>query len=102
MRWVLVLFPSILGISLLGFNNESLDESVPVFVLQFTILSVLSVLTVSWISSLTRSPLMNWVYVFLGVGNFILALYSFFKFWDGYISLPFFLLSSWCFLRVKF
>ncbi len=101
MRWILILSPAVLGLLLLGFNNDSLEDSVPVLVLQFVVLSVISVLTVSWISNLVRTPLVIWAFVFLGIGNLILAFYSFFRFWDGYVSLPFFLLSSWCFFKVR-
>jgi hypothetical protein len=101
MRLFLVLIPSIIGFSLLTFNNENLDENVPTFVLQFVILSALSILTLSWIFNIMKSPFIKGAFLLLGLGNLILALYLFFKFWDGYVSLPFFLLSSWCFFKAN-
>ncbi len=100
-KWLLVILPSIVGLSLLHFKNENIDESVGVIVLQFVMLVLFVLITLSWVSKYIKFAYIRWIFGFVGIMNLAVGLFVFFKFLDGYISLPFFLIASYSFFKAK-
>jgi len=100
-RWILVISASVLGLFLLSFKNENIDESVGVIVLQFVMLVLFGLITLSWVSRYIKFVYINWLFAFVGIMNLAIGIFVFLRFLDGYISLPFFLIASYSFFKVK-
>jgi len=79
-------------------GSESHRE-VSVVALEFMLLVLFAVLTVSWVRRLVKHPFVSLALKAVGIVNVALGLYTYYRLSDPLLSFPFFLMASYAFFR---
>ncbi len=100
-RVFLAASPTLLGIMLFPFSQANEDEGISVIILQFVLLLLFTIITLSWVSRYVKLPFIRGAFIIIAIFTALSGLYIFWRIRDAMISLPFFVMSSWSILRAR-
>lgn len=100
-KFFLAASPTLLGIILFPFSQVNEDESISVIILQFVLLLLFTIMTLSWVSRYVKLPFIKGAFIIIAIFTTLSGLYVFWRVRDAMISLPFFVMSSWSILKAK-
>ncbi len=98
-RLILSLLPTLLGLILLFIGGKGVPREVSVVALEFMLLLLFAVLTVSWVRRLVSHPFVSLSLKVVAFTLVLLGLYTFYRLGDPLLSFPFFLLASYALFR---
>ncbi len=98
-RFTLSLLPTGLGALLFMIGGNESRREVSVVALEFMLLVLFAVLTVSWVRRLVKHPFVSLALKAMGIVNVALGLYTYYRLRDPVLSFPFFLMASYSLFR---
>jgi len=98
-RHLLALVPIGIGLVLFPFGERVSSRTVSVLAMEFMLLILFALLTVSWVRRLVRHPFVRISLMALGIVNVFLGLYTFYRLKDAFLAFPFFLMASYSLFR---
>jgi len=98
-KFLISLLPVGLGILLFLAGGKESHREVSVVALEFMLLVLFAVLTVSWVRRLVKHPFVSIALKVLGIVNVALGLYTYYRLDDPLLAFPFFLMASYSLFR---
>lgn len=98
-RYLLALAPLGVGLALFPFGGKESSRAVSVLAMEFMLLVLFALLTVSWVRRLVKHPFVRISLISLGIINVFLGLYTFYRLRDPILAFPFFLMASYALFR---
>ncbi len=98
-RLLLAIVPIGIGLALFPFGERESSRAVSVLAMEFMLLILFAILTVSWVRRLVKHSFVRIGLMALGIVNVLLGLYTFYRLKDPLLAFPFFLMASYSLFR---
>jgi len=98
-RRLIPFLPLLLGGALFLIGRDESGRDVGVVAIQFMLLILFAVLTISWVRRLVKHPFVPFALRVVGITTTLLGLYTYWKLRDPMLAFPFFLMAAWALYR---